>query len=87
MYLTKTLLQKGIPEPVFYCDFVDKSKRIVENPNFSDQFKKIFKRYKRVEYSMEIVRQSSCLVVNPITVDSYGIFTVGMCMIKPNLYN
>ena len=26
---------------------------------------------------MEIMRQSACLVVNPITVDSYGIFTVG----------
>ena len=59
MYLTRTLLQKGIPEPVFYCDFVDKFKRIVEKPNFSDQFEKIFKRYKRVGYSMEIVRQSS----------------------------
>ena len=87
MYLTKTLLQKGIPEPAFYCGLVDKFKSIVEKPNFSDQFKRIFKRYKRVGYSMEITRQSACLVVNPITVDSYGIFTVGIYMIKPNLYN
>ena len=25
-----------------------------------------------VEYNMDIMRQSACLVVNPITVDSYG---------------
>ena len=41
-------------------------------PNFSDQFKKIIKRYKRVGYNMDIMRQSACLVVNPITNDSYG---------------
>ena len=32
----------------------------------------IIKRYKRARYSMDIMRQSACLVVNPITVDSYG---------------
>ena len=26
----------------------------------------------RVGYSMDIMRQSTCLVVHPITVDSYG---------------
>ena len=39
----KTLLQQGIPEPIFYGDLVCKFKRIVENPNFSDQFKNIVK--------------------------------------------
>ena len=38
----------------------------------SDQFKKIIKRYKRVGYSIDIIPQSARLVVNPITVDSYG---------------
>ena len=28
------------------------------------------KRYKRLGYNMDIMRQSACLVVNPITVDS-----------------
>ena len=41
----KTLLQQGIPEPIFYGDLVYKFKIIVGNPNFSDQFKKIIKRY------------------------------------------
>ena len=49
-----------------------KFKRIVGKFNFSDQFKKIIKRYKRVGYSMDIMRQSACLVGVPITVDIYG---------------
>ena len=68
----KTLLQQGISEPIFYGDLVYKFKRIVGKPNFSDQFKKIVKRYKRVGYNLDIMRQSACLVVNPITVYSYG---------------
>ena len=59
-------------EPIFYGDLVYKFKRIVGKPNFSDQFKKIVKRYIRVGYNLDIMRQSACLVVNPITVYSYG---------------
>ena len=52
-------MQQGISEPVFYGDLVYKFKIIVGKPNFSDQFKKIIKRNKRVVYNM---RQSACLV-------------------------
>ena len=38
---SKTLLQQGISEPIFYGDLVYKFKRIVGKPNFSDQFKNI----------------------------------------------
>ena len=68
----KTLLQQGISKPIFYGDLVYKFKRIVGKPNFSDQFKKIVKRYIRVGYNLDIMRQSACLVLNPITVYSYG---------------
>ena len=68
----KTLLQQCISEPIFYGDLVYKFKRIVEKPNFSDQFKKIVKRYIRVGYNLDIIRQSACLVLNPITVYGYG---------------
>ena len=68
----KTLLQQGISEPIFYGDLVYKFKRIVGKPNFSDQFKKIVKRYIRVGYNSDIRRPSACLVLNPITVYSYG---------------
>ena len=43
----------------------------VGRSNFSDQFKKIVKRYIRVGY-LDIMRQSACLILNPITVNSYG---------------
>ena len=62
----------GISEPIFNGDLVYKFKRIVGKPNFSDQFKKIVKRYIRVGYNLDIMRQSACLVLNPITVYSYG---------------
>ena len=38
---------------------------------FHDQFKKIIKHYKRVGYSMDIMRQYACLIINTITVYSY----------------
>ena len=40
--------------------------------NFSVQFKKNIKCYKKVCYSMDNMRQSAHLVVNPIMVNSYG---------------
>ena len=40
--------------------------------NFSDQFQKIIKRYKKVGYNLDIMRQSTCLVLTPITVYSHG---------------
>ena len=44
---------------------VYKFKRIVGKPNFSVQFKKIVKRYTRVGYNLDVMRQSACLVLNP----------------------
>ena len=73
----KTLLQKGISEHVFYGDLVYKLKKNVGKPNLSDQFKNIMKRHKRVGYTMAFMRQSACLVVNPIMVYSYGCMAVG----------
>ena len=36
------------------------------------QFELYIKRYIRVGYNLDIMRQSACLVLNPITVYSYG---------------
>ena len=68
----KTLLQQGISEPIWYGDLVYKFKRIVRKPNFSDQFKKKIKRYIKVGCNLDVIRQSACLVLNPITIYSYG---------------
>ena len=37
--------------------------------DFSDQFRKIIMRYKRIGYNLNVMRQSACLVINPITVN------------------
>ena len=68
----KGLLQQGISEPIFYNDIVYKFKRIVEKPYFSDQFKKITKRYIKDGYNLDAMLLSACLVLNPITVYRYG---------------
>ena len=67
----ETLLQQGISEPIFYGDLVHKFKRIVGKP-FSDQVKKIIKRYIKVGYNLDVMRQFACRALNPITVYSYG---------------
>ena len=40
--------------------------------DFSDQFRKIIMRYKRIGYNLNVIRQSACLVINTITVDGYS---------------
>ena len=40
--------------------------------DFSDQFIKNIMRYIRIGYIQNVMRQSACLVINPITVDGYA---------------
>ena len=54
----KTHLQQGISEPIYYGDLVYKFIRIVGKPNFSDHFKNIIKRYIKVGYNLDVMRQS-----------------------------
>ena len=68
----KTLLQQGISEPEFYGDLVYRFTKIVGKSNFSEQFRILINRYKRISYSLDIMRQTACLVVNPIIVDGYA---------------
>ena len=68
----KTLLHQGLSEPEFYGDLVYKFKKIVGRADFSDQFRKIIVRYKRIGYNIDIMRQSACLVFNPITVNNFA---------------
>ena len=68
----KTLLHQGLSEPEFYCDLVYKFKTIVGRADFSDQFRKIIVCHKRIGYNINIMRQSACLVFNPITVNNFA---------------
>ena len=65
-------LHQGLSEPKFYGDLVYKFKKIVGRVDFSDQFRKIIVRYKRIGYNINIMRQSACLVFNPITVNNFA---------------
>ena len=40
--------------------------------DFSDQFRKNIMHYKRIGYHLNVMRDSACLVINPITVDGYA---------------
>ena len=51
---------------------VYKFKKIVGRVDFCDQFRKIIVRYKRIGYNINIMRQSACLVFNPITVNNFA---------------
>ena len=50
------------------------SNELLENLILVINSKKIVKRYIRVGYNLDIMRQSACLILNPITVYSYGLF-------------
>ena len=68
----RKLLQQGISEPEFYDDLAYRLEKTVEKSNFAEQFRQLSNRYKRIGYKPYIMRQTACLVVNLITVDSYA---------------
>ena len=80
----KKLMQQGISNPEFYGDLVYKFKKIIGNPNFSDLFRRIVKRFRRTGYNLDIMRQTACLVFNPIMVDDYAaLFSCTAVVCKP----
>ena len=66
------LRQQGISEPEFYGDLVYRIRKFVWKFNFSEQFRKLISRYKRLGYNLYVMRQTACLVINPTSVDSYA---------------
>ena len=65
-------MQRGISEPEFYGDLVYRFRKIVGKSNFSEQFRKLINRYKKIGYNLDIERKIACLVINPIIVDGYA---------------
>ena len=68
----RSLLQKCLSETESYGDLVYKFRKNVGKIEFSDQLKNIM-RYKRIGYHVDVMRQSACLVVNPITVNNFAV--------------
>ena len=56
----RKLLQQGISEPEFYGDLVYRIRKIVGKSNFSEQFRKLINRYKRIGYNPYVMRQTAC---------------------------
>ena len=42
----------------------------MDRTDFSDQFRKKI-LHKRISYDLNVMQQSACLVINPITVDNF----------------
>ena len=70
----KTLLGKGLSEPEFYGDLVYKFNKLIGRNDFSSQVGNFIICYRRIGYYLNVMRQSACLVFNPIMVDNYAAF-------------
>ena len=68
----KILLLQGISEPEFYGDLEYKFRKIIGKNDFPYHFKKIFVRYKKISYNINVLRPTACLVVNPIKVNNFA---------------
>ena len=68
----KTLLLQGLSEPEFFGNLVYKFRTIIGKNDFPYHFKKIIVRSKKIGYNINVLRQTACLVVNPIKVNSFA---------------
>ena len=68
----KTLLLQGLSEPQLYGNLVYKFRKIIGKFDFPYHFKKITVRYKKIGYNIDVLRQTACLVVNPINVNRFA---------------
>ena len=67
----KTLLLQGLSEPEFNGDLMYKFRKKGKY-DFPYHFKKIIVRYKKIGYNIDVLRQTACLVINPIKVNSFA---------------
>ena len=68
----KWLLYQGLSEPEFYGDLVYRLNKIVGSNDFLAQFIKMISHYKKIGYKINVLQQTACLVVNPITVGNFA---------------
>ena len=68
----KTFLLQGLSEPEFYGNLVYKFRKIIGKNDFPYHFKKIIVRYNKIGININVIRQTACLVVNPIKVNSFA---------------
>ena len=66
-----TLLLQGLSESEFYGNLVYKFRQLIGKNDSPYHSKKIIVRYKKIDYNIDVLRQTACLVVNPIKVNSF----------------
>ena len=79
----KILLLQDLSEPEFYGDLVYKFRKIIGKNDLLYHFKKIIVRYKKIGYNIDVLRQTACLLVNPIKVNSFAYFFNCMTVGRP----
>ena len=67
-----SLLRQGLSEPYFYGGLVCKLKRIVGSGVFLAQFIGMISHCGGIGCSINVLQQTACLVVNPITVGNFA---------------
>ena len=65
-------MQQDICTPELHGYLVYGFKKIIGNPNYSDLFKRFVNRFNKAGYTLDIMRQTTCLVFNPIMVEGYA---------------
>ena len=68
----KSLLQQGLSEPEFYGDLVYKFRKIYAYNDFRTRFRKVILRYVKTGYNINVIQQTACMVVNPVTVNNFA---------------
>ena len=63
---------QGLSESEFNGDLVYELKESAGSNNFSAQFIEIISHYKKIGYNINVLRQTACLSVNPITVSNFA---------------
>ena len=58
--------------PMVTWSVVYKLKKNVGSNNFSAQFIKMISHYKKIGYNINVLQQTACLMVNPITVGNFA---------------
>ena len=71
-YVLMFMINKLHKNLLFRIHKLYKLKKIVGSNNFSAQFIKIISHYKKIGYNINVLQQTACLVVNPITVGNFA---------------
>ena len=71
-FVDDTVISRGLSEPGFCGGLVCGLKKIIGSNNFSAQISGIISHYKKLGYNVNVLQQTECLVVNPITAGNFA---------------